>query len=266
MSRGNIGRSARIHPWKILLCGDRDGGPRLGRRSGPAQRRVDKSPGVAEARGFRQGAPWPRLGRAVTFPGTEAREPPSPAGRAGARRRCGPLRLPGQPRRFLLVGRDRLSAPFSNCAGAGAIGRSGRSQWGRRVPRAMRRAGKRRRERRWGSPGGEAAGGRRGRRTSGAVPRGRKWGRAAPGPSRCPTVRRGCGAEPLAGWLDGKMSGRGERWLHLPDWVPLRPTRPVAPALRGLVFKPFCIHALDVSEKVRGGLLKTPTLRSVVDT
>lgn len=103
-------------------------GPRLGRRSGRAQQRVDKSPGVAEARGFRQGAPWPRLGRAVTFPGTEAREPPSPAGRAGARRHCGPLRLPGQPRRFLLVGRDRLSAPFSNCAGAGAIGRSGRSQ------------------------------------------------------------------------------------------------------------------------------------------
>lgn len=37
------------------------------------------------------------------------------------------------------------------------------------------------------------------------------------------------------------------------------------PALRGLVFKPFCIHALDVSEKVRGDILKSPTLRSVVD-
>lgn len=213
MSRGNIGRSARIHPWKILLCGDRDGGPRLGRRSGPAQRRVDKSPGVAEARGFRQGAPWPRLGRAVTFPGTEAREPPSPAGRAGARRRCGPLRLPGQPRRFLLVGRDRLSAPFSNCAGAGAIGRSGRSQWGRRVPRAMRRAGKRRRERRWGSPGGEAAGGRRGR----GSPR-EEVGEGGAG--TVPLSDRAAGLRGrAAGWLAGRENVRAGRTVAPPSWL-----------------------------------------------
>lgn len=35
---------------------------------------VDRSSGTAEARASRQGALWPRLGRAVTFPGTEAGE------------------------------------------------------------------------------------------------------------------------------------------------------------------------------------------------
>lgn len=206
MSRGNIGRSARIPPLKILLCRDRGWGAGLaGHSSRLTSRRASRRLRVSARgrRGLASAGPLrfraPRPGSRHHRPGGRARV--ATVGRSGYRgnRGASSLWAATVSRRHFQTA--LVPEPLGAAGGAsedcGSPGRCAAPESGDGNGGEARPGGRGRR-----GPGGVA--GPPGRFPEGGSGGGRRGDRTA-GPSRCLSVL-----------LDGKMSWPGERWLHLP--------------------------------------------------